>query len=300
MSFREPKPLVVGSRIAVVAPAGPFKREWLFEGLAWLRTRYELRIDPSIFEREGYLAGSDERRAQELARAMVDPEIDAILCARGGYGAMRILDRLPWEAFAKEPKWLIGFSDVTALHLAANKMGVRSLHAPNGTGTRAMTPRERFALVELLEGRESPWAWQDLDVITKGEAKGPVVGGNLALVCAMAAAGGLEIPQGAIVVLEDVTERPYRVDRMLTSLLLGGHLAQAGAIVFGGFTECEPAADGVTVDEVLRDRTSSLGVPVVMGAPFGHGPYNEAFVLGRGATVRAEEKGTVTTALHTM
>jgi len=298
LSLREPKPLVVGSRVAIVAPAGPFKREWLFQGLAWLRTRYEIRVSASIFEREGYLAGSDDRRANELARAMVDPEIDAIYCARGGYGTMRILDRLPWESFAKEPKWIVGFSDVTALHIGASKHGVSSLHAPNGTGLGVMTPRERFALLSLLEGRDVPWAWEGLDVIVEGEATGPLVGGNLALVAAMAAAGRLEIPQGAIVVLEDVTERPYRVDRMLTSLLLGGHLSRAGAIVFGGFTECEPAADGVTVDDVLCDRTRALGIPIVKGAPFGHGASNEAFMLGRGATVRAREKAIVTTAVH--
>jgi muramoyltetrapeptide carboxypeptidase len=115
-----------------------------------------------------------------------------------------------------------------------------------------------------------------------------VVGGNLALVAAMAAGGALVVPDKAIVVLEDVTERPYRVDRMLTSLLLGGHLARASAIVFGAFTQCEPGPDGVTVDEVLRERTSGLGVPVVAGAPFGHAAPNFAFPLGRVAVLRGD------------
>jgi muramoyltetrapeptide carboxypeptidase len=116
-----------------------------------------------------------------------------------------------------------------------------------------------------------------------GEARGPIFGGNLALLAAMAAAGRLVVPDGCILALEDVTEAPYRVDRMLTSLLLGGHLRRASAVVIGSFVRCEAGPDGVTVDDVLRERTSRLGVPVVRGAPFGHGTRNDAFIVGRTA-----------------
>jgi muramoyltetrapeptide carboxypeptidase len=116
--------------------------------------------------------------------------------------------------------------------------------------------------------------------VRAGEASGPLVGGNLALLHAIAAAGLLVVPDGAVVALEDVTEAPYRVDRMLTSLLLSGHFARASAIVFGDFHKCTPLADGRTVEDVIEERTRSLGVPVLAGAPFGHGAVNEAFVLG--------------------
>jgi muramoyltetrapeptide carboxypeptidase len=266
-----------------VAPATPFDRDELFRGLAWLQTRYRLRIDERILVRTGYLAGTDEMRASVLSRAMLDPQVDAILCARGGYGAMRILDRLPWEAFAARPKWLVGFSDVTALHLTANAHGVVTVHGPNVTGLgRSITATERASLIAVLEGGPLR-PWTGLDVLVEGEASGCVVGGNLALVEAMAAAGRLLLPDRAIVALEDVTERPYRIDRMLTSLLLGGHLARASAIVFGGFTQCEPGPDGVTVEDVLRERTKDLKIPVVARAPFGHGAPNQAFPLGRDA-----------------
>jgi muramoyltetrapeptide carboxypeptidase len=121
------------------------------------------------------------------------------------------------------------------------------------------------------------------------EATGPLVGGNLAILHAMAGAGMLVIPAGAVLAIEDVSEAPYRVDRMLTSLLLGGHLARASAIVAGGFEGCGPRSDGRTVDDVIADRTRLLGVPVLAGAPFGHGAHNEAFVLGAPATVRGDE-----------
>jgi muramoyltetrapeptide carboxypeptidase len=269
-----------GALVALVAPASPFDRQELFRGLAWLRTRYRIRVHSRIFARAGYLAGDDAHRASELASAMRDPEVEAIVCARGGYGAMRILDALPWTEFGKHPKWIAGFSDVTALHVIANAQGIATIHAPNVTGLgRSITPRERLAFVGALEGQPVP-AWRALQVIRGGRVRGPVVGGNLALVAAMAAANRLVVPEGALIVLEDVTEKPYRIDRMLTSLLLGGHLARAGAIVFGSFTQCDPGPDGVTVDQVLRDRTSSLSIPVVAGAPFGHGAPNESFVLG--------------------
>lgn len=275
--------------MAIVAPAGPFDRDILFPGLAWLRTRFRLRLTRDILTRTGYTAGDDLRRAGELAAAMVDPEVEAILCARGGYGAMRILDELPWAVFAERPKWISGFSDVTALHAMANARGICSLHSPNVTGLgRIITPAERGSLLDGLEGRACV-PWTGLDIVHGGpagpRARGPLVGGNLALLAAMAAGGRLVVPEGAILAIEDVTERPYRLDRMLTSLRLGGHLARVSAIVLGGFTECDPAADGVTAAEVLRDRTADLGIPVLAGAPFGHGAPNRTFVLGGTASV---------------
>jgi muramoyltetrapeptide carboxypeptidase len=243
-----------------------------------------------MLTRSGYLAGDDARRSAELAHAMLDPAVEAIVCARGGYGAMRILDGLPWDAFTARPKWIAGFSDITALHLEAAAHGVCTLHAMNVTGLgRTITAAERLSFLDALEGRR-PSSWTGLQVVHVGgskppSARGPLVGGNLALVVSMAAAGRLVVPEGAIVMLEDVTERPYRVDRMLTSLLLGRQLRRASAVVLGSFTQCEPGGDGVTVSEVLRERTESLGIPVLSGAPFGHGAPNHPFVLGATATL---------------
>lgn len=295
----QPPPLRPGSLVAIVAPASPFAREELFRGLAWLRTRYTLRVSGSILARTGYTAGDDARRTAELRDAMTDPAVEAILCARGGYGAMRILDALPWEAFVARPKWLVGFSDVTALHVAANGRGVCTLHAPNVTGLgRSITAGERLALIDALEGRPAA-SWDDLDVIHGAgapSARGVLVGGNLSLVASMAAGGRLTLPRGAILALEDVTERPYRLDRMLTSLRLGGHFSGLSAIVLGGFTQCEAGPDGVTARDVLTDCTSGLGIPVVAAAPFGHGAPNRPFVLGAtadltGRTLRLARRG---------
>jgi muramoyltetrapeptide carboxypeptidase len=285
-----PRPLSPGDLVAIVAPSSPFPRDELLRGLAWLRCRYRLRLVAGAFSRDGYLAGSDERRSKELAAAMADDEVRAIVAARGGYGALRVLERVTWEGFARNPKWIVGFSDVTVLHAMAWASGVASVHAPNATGLgRECTAWERALWLACLERSRDGRAWTGLRVVRQGRASGPIVGGNLALVHALAASGRLRIPDGAVLALEDVTEAPYRVDRMLTSLRLGGHLARVSAIVLGGFDRCAPGSDGRTVEEVLEDRLGDLGIPVVAGAPFGHGARNEAFVLGKDVVLDGSE-----------
>jgi len=296
---RLPEPLRPGDLVAVVAPSSPAPRGELLAGLGWLAQRYRVRVRADVLSREGYLAGGDARRAAELASALADPEVRAIFCARGGYGVTRVLDGLPWADFARRPSWLVGFSDITALHLEAQRRGVVSLHAANVTGLGRATPWERARLMAVLE-RGAGEVWDDLTVVHAGRARGgarasgPAVGGNLTMLATQAAAGRLALPSGAVLFLEDVTERPYRLDRMLTSLRTSGALRDLSAVVLGDFTECAPGPDGVTVEAVLAERTADLGVPVVAGAPFGHGVRNRpipfgfvASLEGRGLALRA-------------
>lgn len=283
-----PPPLVPGDTIAVVAPASPFPRDDFWRGLAWLRDRYELEAKTAILDRHGFLAGDDASRARLLAQAMVAPGIKAIVAARGGYGAMRILHMLPWEAFAASPRWLVGFSDVTALHVEAGARGVATVHGPNVTGLGRADPKARGAFLRALERPTAAMEWTGLEVLREGGGEGVLVGGNLALVEACAAAGRWRPPTGAILVLEDVTERPYRLDRMLTSLRLGGHFSRLSGIVLGEFSQCEPGPDGVPARDVLIERTGDLGIPVLAGAPFGHGVRNDAFTLGARARIEGD------------
>jgi muramoyltetrapeptide carboxypeptidase len=277
-----PPALAAGDLIAVVAPSGPLPLDEFWRGLAWLRARYRVRMRPGVLDRDGYLAGNDARRLEELASAMLDPRVNAVVVARGGYGAMRIVNALPWRAFARQPKWLVGFSDATVLHAMAWQAGIASVHAPNVTGLgRDHLVSTRSAWLASLERPTARRVWRALRVVNAGQAAGPIVGGNLALLHAMAVAGRLSTPKDAVLALEDVGEAPYRVDRMLTSLKLGGHLSHASAILFGGFERCTSDVDGgQTIEDVLDRCTRSLGIPVLAGAPFGHGAQNEAFVLG--------------------
>ena len=282
-----PPTLRPGDAIAVIAPSGPFDPGPVRATLGWLEKRYRVRFDEGIFARQGYLAGSDERRREELERALGDGDVRAILAARGGYGASRFAHAIDWSVLARDPKWIVGFSDVTALHAEAARAGVASIHGPNVTGLGGASNPARADLLALLDDPRTPRRYLELEVIARGSAEGPLFGGNLTLLHALAAAGKLRVPEGAIVLLEDVTERPYRIDRMLTTLALGGHLAEASALCFGDFTQCDPGPDGVTVSEVLRDFVSRAGLPAVSGLPVGHGERNDAVVLGSTAKLAA-------------
>jgi muramoyltetrapeptide carboxypeptidase len=274
-----PAPLRPGARVAVIAPAGPCDRALVLRGLGWLSEAYKVEFEPGIFERSGYLAGSDARRLGELERRLADPGLAAIFVARGGYGLTRIAERADFAQLRRYPKWLVGFSDATALHVEALRAGVASLHAANvgGLGHADALARER--LRAALEAPTSPRAIEDLECWTPGIARGPLVGGNLSLLVACAAAGRLRLPPGAIVVFEDVTESAYRVDRLLTSLISLGAFDQAAGVVVGEFAECPPSG-GIDVRSVLQEKLAALRIPVVAGLRFGHGTWNEPLALG--------------------
>jgi muramoyltetrapeptide carboxypeptidase len=275
-----PHPVRPGDTVAAFAGSSPFDAALVLRGLGWLSERYRVRFDREMFARTGYLAGSDERRAAELRRALVDPEVKAVIAARGGYGLLRIVHLVDWDAFARAPKWIVGFSDVTALHVEAAARGIASLHGPNVAGVGRGDPwtRERFEAV--LADPERRDSFEGLSTWAPGTAEGPLFGGNLTLLHACAAAGRLRVPDGAILLIEDVTERPYRIDRMLTTLRLGGHLDRVAGVMVGEWTDCAPGADGVTAEDVVRERLGSLGIPIVAGAPVGHGRFNAPVVLG--------------------
>ncbi|HEY4116210.1 MAG TPA: LD-carboxypeptidase, partial [Byssovorax sp.] len=226
-------------------------------------------------------------RLAELEAALAAPDVRAIVAARGGYGASRFVSRVDFGALAASPRWIVGFSDVTALHLEAQRVGVASMHAAHVTSLGRGDAHGRDAFVRALEHPTAARAFDALGVIARGAQAGPLVGGNLTLLHASAAAGRLDLPDGCVLFLEDVTERPYRIDRMLTTLALGGHLSRVGAVVLGDFTQCDPGADGVTVREVLVDRLAHLGVPVAYGLPAGHEIKNAPLVLGGPARLDA-------------
>lgn len=289
MEFRYPPALKPGDRIAIVAPASPFRAHEFWRGYAWLRDRYEIMASSRIFDRHGYLAGSDQRRMTELRNAMLEPGVRAIVCARGGYGTMRLIPELPWDEFAEAPRWVVGFSDITALHAVLSTRRIASVHGPHVTGLgRDASPAMRASWLQSLERPRAGKTWRSLRVLHGGKASGTIVGGNLSLVEAMACTGELYIPLGSILALEDVSERPYRIDRMLTSLALGGHLSRVTGIVFGSFVGCDPGSDGVRTLDVLAERTKRLGIPVLADAPFGHGEDNDTFVLGSRATIEGD------------
>jgi muramoyltetrapeptide carboxypeptidase len=266
-------------RVCVVAPSSPFNADDLKRGLDLLASRYQVSHSASLFERHGYLAGRDSRRLEELQSAVDDPELDAIVAARGGYGATRLLDLLDLRGLRTRPKLLVGFSDITALHAVWSRVGLGSIHGPMVAAVGRGGDAELARVIEAIEGRHVR-ELTGLRALAPGHACGPLAGGNLAVLCALIGTPFMPDLSGAVLLLEDVGERPYRVDRMLTSLRQSGALQHVAGILLGAFTKAEPGADGMTLDEVLVDRLASLGVPVLAGAPVGHIELNEPVPLG--------------------
>jgi len=259
----------------------------VLRGIGFLGERYRVEFDWSIFERAGFLAGPDSRRLEELDRALNDPTLGAIVAARGGYGLTRIAHLADYGALLRHPKWLVGFSDITALHVEAAALGVATMHGPNAAalGRSDAWTQQRF--VRALESPTARMVFTGLKTLRGGVARGRLAGGNLSLLFACQATQRLRLPDGAILAIEDVTESAYRVDRMLSALLASGTLDRISAVVVGDFTDC-PDSHGVSVQSVLEERLAAIDVPVVSGLCFGHGRYNEFVPLGIEAELDAD------------
>lgn len=277
-SYRAFPALRRGACVAAVAPAGPFDRGALEAGLAVLAGRYAVRHGPGIFARQRYLAGDDARRLTEFTAAMNDPEVDAVFCARGGYGAMRLLEGL--ESVTARAKPVIGFSDITALHAWLQRAGLISIHGPVLTQLGKLDAHTHERLFALLEQSEPAEPLSGTSTYVPGIAEGPLIGGTLAVLSRLLGTPFLPPLEGAILLLEDVGERPYSLDRMWTHLALAGVLRRIRGVVLGSFTACEEREAGYTSTEVLRELARASGLPCAAGFPIGHGKRNEPVPLG--------------------
>lgn len=282
-----------GDRVAVVAPAGPVPPERLDAGLAVL-TSWGLDVQVAEHargtdQRFGYLASDDAARADDLMGAWCDPDVQAVFCARGGYGVQRMVDLLDWESLAAAgPKALVGFSDITALHQAfAARLGLSTIHGPVvaslGEGDEESRAHLRSMLFEPVPGTSltpSPAL-----PLVPGRAEGVLVGGNLALLAAEVGTRNSLRAADSIAVLEEIGEEVYRLDRLLTQLLRTGWFDDVRGVVLGEFTDC---ASPEAVQDLVLDRLGPLGVPLLWGAPVGHEPRNLAFAFGVPAVLDAD------------
>jgi muramoyltetrapeptide carboxypeptidase len=297
--LQRPPRLAPGARVAVVAPSGPVPEERLQAGLDLLRG-WDLDpvVAPHVLDRHGeldYLAGTDADRAADLQRAWCDPSVAAVLCARGGYGAQRMVDLLDWEAMrAAGPKVFVGFSDVTVLHQAfATRLGLVTLYGPAAAGVDFIkSARAQEQLRATLFAPETVRRLTSAGTaLVPGRARGVTLGGCLSLLSSdlgtpHARAGA----RGGVLLIEDVGEQPYRIDRMLTQLLRSGWLDGVGAVALGSWAGCGPY-EGLR--PVFVDRLGGLGVPVVEEFGFGHCPEASTVPFGVMAELDADT-GTLT------
>lgn len=272
--------------IAVVAPSGVHGIERFQAGLAILREAgLDPRPLPGLLRPERYLAAPDEHRLAQLHEALTAPGYAAVWAARGGYGLTRLIDRL--ERTGLPPRPVLGFSDLTALFAALHRAGAGPcIHAPVVHSLKGTDEASRAHLFDLLAGR--PVAPLHGETWADGAATGPLLGGNLCLLAALCGTPQQLDVRGAILVLEDLAEPPYRIDRMLQQLRASGALDGVAGFALGQFDRCAPPVSATwTLRDVFLDHLGRGDVPVVAGLPIGHGPANRAFPWGARATLEA-------------
>ena len=272
---------------------------------------YRVKLAPSATALYEHFAGTDRKRAADVNALFADDEVKAILCVRGGYGSARIIDKLDYKAIAKHPKMLIGFSDVTALHIAiGDKCGISTIHGPmlvSFTRPNFDSDYTRANFFAGLEGSipagEIPMPeGQKLQTVRAGHAEGIITGGNLTLIASLVGTPYELDGKGSLLLLEEVGEKPYRIDRMLNQLWQNGLLRRVNGILLGDFIGCENEnADGVndfTLDDVLKHYARLSGKPVIRGVPAGHGKYNMFLPLGVLAEMNALDDGTASLVIN--
>lgn len=302
-----PPPLRAGDVVAVVAPAGPVRdRPALVRGMERLRSwGLEPRAMPGLDATDGYFAGPDAVRAADLQAAIDDPDVRGILCARGGYGTMRTLEHVDLTGLGRDPKVILGYSDITVLLAAAwTEHGLVGLHGPmiaapehHASGPACTDQQRRLLMDGLGDAPFPPLEAPDVaTVVRSGNAEGPLVGGNLALVAALLGTPWQIDTAGAVLFLEDVDEPSYRVDRMLTQLRLAGCFDACAGVILGDFTP--PGSRGpddpddprvrAAIDAVLDERLGDFEFPVVRGLPFGHRARSWTLPFGARARLSAD------------
>lgn len=291
----KPKRLTAGDTVAVIAPSSgvaPEAFEKALQNLADLGLK--TKIGKSARNRKGFLSGTDKERLDDLHQAFADTTVKAVWCARGGYGASRFLPNLDFKLIRNNPKILIGYSDITALHLAIyQNTGLVTFHGPVASSTFSdytkkhvanalMNPTAPYKIEPAPDNVAKESNLFKTETITSGKCRGRLTGGNLSLLAALAGtAFALRETKGKILFVEDVGEQPYRIDRMLTQLRQTADLRQLAGIALGVFEDCNPKdPNSQSLIEVLKDRLGDLGIPVIYGLSFGH--IRDQFTLPMG------------------
>lgn len=282
--------VVPGDTLAVISPATPFDTAIFNAGVAQLESMgFRVKVDQDVRLVTRYTSGSAAQRAAVIANALADREVKGIIAARGGFGSVHVLPLLDLDQFADQPKRIVGCSDVTTLlHYVWQETGVVTYHGPMVAGElgRGLDTATQADFLGTLAGVDAGQKNIPLEMLHGGSAQGWLGGGCLSLLCASMGTPYEFKAEGAILFLEDVREHPYRIDRMLNQLLLGGKLDEVRGIVFGQMTGCDaPQGSDYRLQDVLHDLLRPLGVPVAFGFPSGHSTPSLTLPIGAGAAL---------------
>ncbi len=282
-----PPTLKPGSKIRIVSPAGKVSEKHVLPAAGWFQKQgFNVELGKHVFSSHFQFAGTDKERLTDLQTALDDPETDAIVCSRGGYGTVRIIDKLICTNFKKHPKWLVGFSDITILHACINNVGVATIHGamPKDFFEGDGIPNENLnSLMKLLTGGNVRYSFSAKNINKTGKASGAIVGGNLSIISSLQGTRYEIDTTGKILFLEDIDEFLYHTDRMVHQLKLSGKLNNLAGLILGDFTDMKDNESpfGKTVEEIVMEAVGEFEYPVSFGFPAGHDKKNLALAFGR-------------------
>lgn len=280
-----PPYLQPGDRIRIVSPAGKVQKDKVLPGIKLLQDEgYDVVVGKHVFDKHFQYAGTDLQRAADFQEAINDPDTKAIICARGGYGTVRIIEKTDFSPLLKNNKWIVGFSDITILHTVLNKLGLASIHGamPGFFVENKKMTRSFLSLMELISTGKSQFDIKAHELNRSGSCTGELVGGNLSLIYSLQGTPWQLETRGKILIIEDLTEYFYHLDRMMQNLRLAGQLKNLAGLIVGGFTEMKDndSPFGKSAYEIIMDAVQDYHFPVCFDFPVGHIPKNLALMLG--------------------
>lgn len=284
MKMLTPKSLSQNSRIALVAPARKVLYEDVSYAINYIKEKGFVPVyDDRLFLSENQFAGSDEDRAMVLQSYLDNPDIDAIICVRGGYGTVRIVDRLDFSKFVQNPKWIVGYSDVTVLHAKLQSLGIESLHATMPINFQTNTQQSLDTLFDALMGKDIVYDYPRSALDIKGKAEGVIVGGNISVLYSLLGSEIFPDTKDRILFLEDLDEYLYHIDRMMMSFERAGVFDNIKGLVVGGLTNMHDNSVpfGKSAEEIILEKVYKRNIPVMFDFPAGHIDDNRAVILGR-------------------
>jgi muramoyltetrapeptide carboxypeptidase len=290
--MQQPIPLQKGDLIALSAPARKISPEELQIAIHKIEEAgFRLKIDERLFAAENQFAGNDSIRTALLQDLLDDKEVKAVLFVRGGYGSLRIIDRLDFSGFVQSPKWLVGYSDITVIHARVQQLGIQSLHASMPINFESNTDESLQSLFDALQNRAKPISFDSNPLNRNGFVKAEVVGGNLSTLFSLLGSDLFPETIGKILFLEDLDEYLYHIDRMMMALKRAGKLTHLAGLIIGGMTAMNDNSVpfGKTAEEIIAEHVSEFDYPVCFGFPAGHIRDNRAICFGRSLSLKIEK-----------
>ncbi len=286
--FIKPAPLQPGDLIAIVSPSGTVKEDFVDGAARVLEAQgWRVRVYPHAKGKYLTYSGTADERYADLSDALLDPEVKAILCSRGGYGAVHLLERLQQLPLRDNPKWLIGYSDISALHALLSVNGIQSIHAPMGKHLTTFegVDDDSQALFDILNGRRFSYSIPARPLNRYGSATGTLAGGNLAVIADLISTPFDVIKPDTILFIEDIAEPIYKTERIMFQLQLSGVLARLKGLIVGEFTNYDRDSESNGMDEMIARMVSRYSYPVAYGAPIGHVDHNLPMIVGSKVTL---------------